>query len=88
MLEIIGWTGSMLFALCAVPQAYKSWQDGHSSGLSWTFLIMWFLGEILSFAYIMHKNDVLPLIANYILNFTFLIVIIKYKLYPRKQTNS
>lgn len=72
----------MLFALCGLPQAIKSYKDGHSIGLSWGFLVMWLMGEVLTFIYVLPKLDY-PLLANYTVNFLFLCVIIKYKLLPR-----
>ena len=34
-METIGWIGSICFALCAIPQAWKSFKDGHSRGITW-----------------------------------------------------
>lgn len=81
-METIGWLGSVLLALCGFPQAVKSWQDGHSRGLSWMFLLMWTFGEILVFVYILPTGKI-PLILNYGINIIFVGVIIKYKLRPR-----
>ena len=79
----IGWLGSVLFALCGLPQAIKSYKEKHSNGLAWGFLLMWFFGEVFTFAYVLPKMDY-PLLANYMVNFVFLAVIIFYKLFPRK----
>lgn len=84
MLEIIGWIGATLFALCAVPQSYHSWKTGRSDGLSLLFLGMWFLGEVLTLIYTVIKApDALPLIGNYMMNMGLLCVILKYKFWPR-----
>lgn len=85
MIEYVGWIGSMLFALCGVPQAIQSYKQKHSDGLSSVFLLMWFLGEVLSFAYAITKDDVLPIITNYVLNFSLLLVIIWYRLFPQRK---
>lgn len=90
MMEIIGWTGSLLFALCAIPQAIQSWRQKHSNGLTWSFLLMWFFGEVLMIIYVSHapetvKDDVAPLLANYYLNIALLIIIIWYRLFPQRQ---
>jgi uncharacterized protein with PQ loop repeat len=84
MIEAIGWLGSILFALCAVPQAYQSWKNKHSNGLSWGFLLMWFFGEILMIIYVtqMEDENVLPLLANYYFNLLLLVVIIWYRAFP------
>lgn len=83
MMDIIGWLGAMLFALCGLPQAIQSYKQKHSEGLAWGFLMMWLCGEILTFFYVLPKMDY-PLLANYAVNFVFLIVIIWFKLFPRK----
>lgn len=77
-LEIIGWIGSICFAISAAPQALKSIQDGHSEGIAGGMLALWFVGEVCSLVYVWPKKHV-PLLANYILNFIFLCVIIWYK---------
>ncbi len=84
MIEVIGWVGSILFALCAVPQAWQSWKNKHSDGLTWPFLLMWFFGEILTIIYVSQKNDVIPLLTNYYLNIVLLVIIIWYRLFPQK----
>ena len=84
MIENIGWTGSMLLALCALPQAYKSVKEGHSRGVSGLFLIMWLLGEILMQIYVgyVHGYD-MPLLVNYWINTLFVVIILKYKMKER-----
>jgi len=82
MIEIIGWTGSALFALCGLPQAVQSTREGHSHGLSWLFLLMWFWGEIFTLCYVWPKMDY-PLLANYFVNLVFVVIILFYKIFPR-----
>ena len=82
MIEIIGWTGSALFALCGLPQAVQSTREGHSHGLSWLFLLMWFWGEIFTLCYVWPKMDY-PLLANYFVNRVFVVIILFYKIFPR-----
>jgi len=80
ILEIIGWIGSMLFAFCALPQMVMTIKNNHARGLSWGFLVMWFLGEVLCFTYVAFQPILqIPLLANYVLNFIMLVVIIWYK---------
>ena len=45
-MELLGWIGSGLLAFCAVPEAYLAWRRKGSS-LTWTFLSIWWLGEVL-----------------------------------------
>lgn len=82
-MEIFGWIGSALFAVCGLPQALQSYKDKHSNGLNWFFLLAWFFGELFTLAYIYPKADY-PLIANYLINLIFLAVILWYKIFPTK----
>lgn len=82
MIETIGWIGSILFALCGVPQAFKSIKDGNSDGLSWLFLLMWFFGELLSMVYAIHLK-LWPLLFNYSFNFFCLLIVIYYRIWRR-----
>lgn len=79
-IEAIGWLSSILFALCGAPQAYQSWRQGHSRGVSALMLWMWFIGEILAIIYVLGKIGVdKPLLFNYTVNLMFLVIILKYK---------
>lgn len=82
-MEIIGWLGSILFAICGLPQALQSMRDGHSDGLNWMFLLTWLSGEVLTIIYVFPKADY-PLLFNYTLNLLFLTIIIWYKIFNRK----
>lgn len=79
--ELVGWIGSILFAVCAIPQAYQCYKQGHGLGLDWIFLLCWLFGEILVTIYILPKHD-WPLLFNYAVNLVCLIIIIRYKLLP------
>jgi uncharacterized protein with PQ loop repeat len=83
LIEVIGWIGSILFALCGAPQAWMSYRRKNSHGLSWLFIFMWFFGELFTLIYIIDKPHMLPLILNYTLNILFLGVILWYKKFPR-----
>lgn len=82
-METIGWIGSALFAICGLPQAIQCAKDGHSRGLNWFFLLAWLGGEVLTTIYIWPKADY-PLLANYVVNFVFLLVMLRYKIWERK----
>ena len=81
-MQTIGWLGSILFAICAIPQALQSIRDGHSRGLNWGFLVAWLLGEILTLIYIWPKQDY-PLMFNYLMNLIFLGIMVRYKIWER-----
>ena len=78
-MELIGWLGGVLLSICGLPQAVKSFQDKHSNGLSWNFLLMWFFGEILLLIYTI-PTGMLPLIVNYVFNLVLVSVILYYKI--------
>jgi len=84
-MEQIGWIGAILFAICGVPQAIKVWWTHKTRDLSLTFLLMWWFGEILTFAYVVHDNYEhesyqWPLITNYVVNF----IIVSYLLWAKR----
>lgn len=83
-METIGWIGAILFAICGLPQAWQSIKDGHSRGLNWFFLLAWLGGEVLTIAYVWPKAD-WPLLFNYFMNLAFLLVMLKFKLWERKE---
>ena len=85
MMELIGWTGSILFAICGIPQALDSFKRGNSEGLTWAFLLMWFWGEGLTLIYIIPKLDY-PLLFNYSCNLICLLIILRYKIKPRNMS--
>jgi uncharacterized protein with PQ loop repeat len=85
MADIIGWAGSVCLAFCALPQAVQSWRQGHSAGMANSFLIFWGVGEILYiYATLASFGTVFWLMFNYILNFLCLLVICRYRWWPRK----
>jgi uncharacterized protein with PQ loop repeat len=77
-MEIVGWIGSVLLALCGLPLAWQSFRDKHSHGISNAFLVMWLVGELLTFSYVLPKKDY-PLLFNYGLNIVCLVIVIRYK---------
>ena len=82
-MDNVGWLGSILLAFCGLPQALESYKTKNSDGLTWGFVLMWFVGEICTFVYIIPKMD-LPLLFNYSANIMFLIIIIYYKINPKR----
>lgn len=78
MLNILGWIGSILFAICGLPQAIKCYKEKHADGISTSFLLMWLFGEIFTMIYVLPKMD-LPLLFNYSINLVFLFVITYFK---------
>jgi uncharacterized protein with PQ loop repeat len=77
--EAIGWIGAALLAFCGLPQAVQSWRTGSSAGVSWGFITMWGIGEILTLAYVAPMSE-WPLIVNYTANIVFVSVMGFYRL--------
>jgi uncharacterized protein with PQ loop repeat len=82
-MEIIGYIGSIMLAICGLPQAIESYKTKSSEGLTWGFILLWFFGELFTFAYVLPKMD-LPLLINYSVNIIFLIIILYFKIFPKK----
>lgn len=85
MHQIIGWIGAFLFAICAVPQAIKTWRTKKAGDISWLFLFFWLFGEIFTSAYIITDDYLLkithfPLYVNYIFN----TILVLYLIYAKK----
>lgn len=83
-MEFFGWISSTMLLLCGVPQAYKSFKDGHSRGISTAFLVLWTGGEFFGLAYILTMKDLsLPLLTNYSFNAIMVSIMLFYKFFPR-----
>lgn len=79
MLNLLGWIGSVCFAICAIPQAWETFRKGRAEGVSWIFLILWLVGELCTLIYVLPQKN-WPLLLNYIGNLCCLLVIIRYKI--------
>jgi len=79
MTQLAGIIGSILLALCGLPQMSQSIKQGHSRGISKSFLFMWGLGELFLIIYIWNGNRDIILLANYLLNVIIILVISFYK---------
>lgn len=84
MIEVAGWLGAGLLAICAIPQCIQSLRLGHSHGVNLAFLWTWYLGEIFMLIHIW-SNASEPLLANYLANTLFISVIIWYRYFPRRK---
>jgi uncharacterized protein with PQ loop repeat len=82
-MEAIAWAGSVLFAICGIPQAVKCYQDKSSAGLSWAFLLCWFWAEIFMLIYTIDRRD-WPLVFNYVANFGVVNVMLYFKIWGKK----
>ena len=84
MIELIGYSGGILLALCGVPLAINAIRAGEAKGISLLFLFMWLTGEILTAAYVLVTKGLdWPLVSNYIANIILILIVLKYKILPR-----
>lgn len=83
--DVLGLLGAFCLSLCALPQALLVVRAGNAKGLSSGMLWLWFVGEVCFFAYVPLKIGWdLPLLLNYVFNLACLVVLLRYKLWPRK----
>lgn len=85
MIDIIGIIGAFCFATCAIPQVLTTLRLRHAEGVSGLFLALWAVGEVAMIIYVVNKSFDWILLANYIFNLYCLIIIIYYKLYPKRR---
>lgn len=84
MLEIVGYTGAFLLAICALPQTIECIIKGNAKGINLLFLMSWYLGEILMLYYCVVTVGAGPLFYNYLANSLMLTFIVRYKFLERK----
>lgn len=83
-MEIVGYVGAFLLAICAFPQAISSIITGNSNGLSHTFLWSWLIGEILMLTFTLNTiGPSGPFFYNYLVNTVLLGIITCFKYFPR-----
>ncbi len=87
--EIVGWMGSILFAICALPQVIHTFKTKKVDDLNEFFIWLWFLGEVFTLWYIIIDditNQVyhVPLYFNY----TFNLIMLFYLIYAKYSYNS
>jgi len=81
MIDLLGFTGATLLALCALPEVFSSIRKGYC-GASWGLLLVWLIGEILTFAYVFITNPDVYLLFNYGSNVILILVLVYYKTKP------
>lgn len=82
-MNIIGFIGSTLLALCGLPEFILAVKNKDSQ-LSWTFLSIWQLGEIFTLIAIINDAPLGYLLLNYSANIFFISGICYYKFTARK----
>lgn len=79
MIELCGYVGGILLALCALPLLLKTIRDGHARGVSLGFLLMWAGGEMLMLRYVAEASPTIQLIGNYVLNLAMVLPVLAYR---------
>ena len=81
-METIGWIGSLMLAACAAPEVLSSYRTKKCS-LTWGFLILWLVGEVLTGIPVFLHIQEPYLMFNYAAN----IVMISYLVYIKRRSN-
>lgn len=90
IIESVGWLGFMLLALCGVLQLLTTIKTKTFDGLSISFVIVWFVGEVFALIYVISKGFSFSLLLNYAVNMVVCIwILILYiqHLKKRKKKN-
>lgn len=83
MIDSLGWLGNLMLAVCAVPQAWASYKQGHSNGISSGMLFLWGIGTLLALP-LQIDRGIMQAVANYSVNLCLIGVIVYFKLKPRE----
>lgn len=83
-MEVIGWLSGVFLAICGLPTLFISIKRGNSNHIDWGLLSLWSLGEFLGLFYVISLKNY-PLLLNYSFNSAILVVILWYKIKPRKE---
>lgn len=77
-MELLGWIGSILLAICALPEVLITIKTKQCY-LTWGLLLCWFFGEIFLLIPILFEIKEPFLIFNYSTNIVLLLYLIYYK---------
>ena len=84
LINLVGIVGGLLLAASGIPQAVRSWRDGHSEGIE-AKLIFMLLGGISCFWIYLYAKMGYDLIIHTEYTVTILVwlVVLKYKFFKR-----
>lgn len=83
MIQIIGYIGSVAYALSGIPQAILSIKNGHSRGVSRGFAMLSVIGSSLSLIYALPRGDYV-LLLNFGANIIVWGTVLKYSYFERR----
>ena len=79
MADIIGWIGSVAFAMCGIPQAWGCFRNKSARGINPAFIALWLIGEVCYVISVLMKFGwVHWMMFNYMLNIVSITVITYY----------
>lgn len=81
--NVISWIGSVLLAVCGVPEMLRTIKDKRCH-IGYGMLLCWFFGEVLVFIHVFNTLHDKALLFNYGLNLAILCIMLYYKLRPKK----
>lgn len=82
MIQLIGYIGSLAYAICGLPQAVLSIKNGHSQGVSRGYAFLSLFGSLFSLIYAFPRNDYV-LMLNFGANIIVWTIILKYSFFER-----
>lgn len=68
----------------AIPQAIKAYREGHSNGIAGPFIVLLLIGFSLMSLYLWLTKPIWPVLINYLFNIVMMLIIGRYKVFPRK----
>lgn len=78
-MTIIGFIGTLCLGLCGLPQLIHTLKTRKADDISWYFLLLWLVGEILLTIYQYHLNGLTLIHLNYTMNIVIILVIMRFK---------
>jgi uncharacterized protein with PQ loop repeat len=83
LVNFFSWIGAFILFFRALPQAFKSWKDGHSDGLSPSMLWLWLIGSCFILPHLLYQQDWATSII-YFSNVFAVFIMIWFLYYPQK----
>ena len=85
LIDLIGWAGTILLAISAIPQLITTIRSKTTDGLSFGMLLCWSLGCGSMGVYSLFMAPKLPLLVNYGLNTALTVLIMFFYFKYRKK---
>ncbi|KKN46360.1 hypothetical protein LCGC14_0673880 [marine sediment metagenome] len=77
---MLGWIGSIAFAICGAPLAWSCYVNKHANNVNSVFLALWIIGEVCYIIQVLVDYGFVPwMMFNYLLNVFFIVVVLYYK---------